>query len=260
MNSIFVFSACTELCLSYFADSLTSNIFNQALCLPGLLKPYDCGGKVTFFISFAYSLHGKIRKKSWEERNQVFILPFQRVSVRAELLLCYTLLGLERTSWSRSHIFRSLTHRLTRVVWRLQNLSMHSLHLELHLILHPLVFQDHCSKSNILPPPLSQVTASPFSLWMQAKQKESGRHLSKNPPSHLHRWRRCWRRTCRTFCGKAESLYSRIWMFLCAASAITFLPESPHNWQMSTCPWGWFTRQYWVSLRRVDMLRVGKWG
>lgn len=168
MNSIFAFSACTELCLSYFASSLTTNIFNQALCLPGLLKPYDCGGNVTFFISFAHSLYGKKRKKSWEEWNQVFILSFQRVSVRAELLLCYTLLGLERTSWSRSHIFRSLTH----VVWRLQNLSMHSLHLKLHLILHPLVFQDHRSKSNILPPPLSQVTASPFVFGCKQNKKK----------------------------------------------------------------------------------------
>lgn len=37
---------------------------------------------------------------------------------------------------------------------------------------------------------------------------------------------------------KVESLYAKIEIFLCGASLITFLPESPRGWLMSTCPWG----------------------
>lgn len=48
-------------------------------------------------------------------------------------------------------------------------------------------------------------------------------------------------------------------MFLWATSVITFLPGSPHGWQMSTCPWGWFILQHWVGLRRVEKLRIGEW-
>ena len=36
---------------------------------------------------------------------------------------------------------------------------------------------------------------------------------------------------------------------------ITFLPGSPHGWQMSTCPWGWFILQHWAGLKRLDKLR-----
>lgn len=46
--------------------------------------------------------------------------------------------------------------------------------------------------------------------------------------------------------------------FFWAASVITFLPGSPHGWQMSTCPWGWFILQHWVGLRRVDKLGAGE--
>lgn len=78
-----------------------------------LLNPYAREGIVTFFICVAPAIHGKIGKKSWKQWNQEFILFCQRVNVRAELLLCYTLLGLERTSWSPAHIFHSLACSLT---------------------------------------------------------------------------------------------------------------------------------------------------
>lgn len=46
--------------------------------------------------------------------------------------------------------------------------------------------------------------------------------------------------------------------FFWAASVITFLPGSPHGWQMSTCPWGWFILQHLVGRRRVDKFGAGE--
>lgn len=111
--------------LSYSATSLTINMSpsiisvgsavnfhgHQTLSWPNFIKAIRSGGHNDIFhvCSVATTIHGKTGKKSWEQ----FALFFQRVNIRAELLLCYTLLELERTSWSRSHIFHSLTCLLT---------------------------------------------------------------------------------------------------------------------------------------------------
>lgn len=163
-----------------------------------LLEPYAWEGTVAFFISVAPTIHGKIGKKSWKQWNQEFILFFQRVNIRAELLLCYTLLGLERTSWSPAHIFHSLTCSLTWAACISAATKscdrLTSVEIVLH-ILHPLGFQTHHSKSNILPLPLSQMSAFPYPLikkenpGSEQNKEEGRRHLSSISSCQLHQWR-----------------------------------------------------------------------
>lgn len=58
-----------------------------------------------FSLAFTPAIHEKTGEENFKSGVHLF---FQTVNTGAELLLRYTLLGLERTSWSRSHIFHSL--------------------------------------------------------------------------------------------------------------------------------------------------------
>ena len=119
-----------------------------------------------FSLAFTPAIHEKTGE---ENLNPEFIYSSQTVSAGAELLLRYTLLGLERTSWSLSHIFHSLASlaNLSRLGTSGPQKSydeLTSLEIASGSGAH-WGSRAHHSKSNILPPlRLSQISAFPYAL------------------------------------------------------------------------------------------------
>lgn len=134
-----LYSHACNMCLSYFANSLTINISSAIFRLSGLNYKLSwplssvstefywthttAGAWWHFSVEVPIVFMGKWGIKAENSEIKCSFYPFQKVN---ELLLCYTLLGLERTPWSASHIFHSLTHQLTWAICRLQNLSVRS--------------------------------------------------------------------------------------------------------------------------------------